>query len=408
MCRTGMSPGKIKILFIFIFSLLIIDQAFSQKTKEQLRTEKLQAIQQLNEAQKILEETEVQKQITLGQLSALSNQITAGESLINSLNQEISLINGEMDELNGIIHSLESDLNHLKSEYGVMAYNTYKSGYGLRDLTFLFSSTSFSQLFLRKKYMEQYAGERKKQVLLIKKVRESLVIQEKTLETKRLERTGLLNEEISQNQNLGKLKVKQSQLIGALGKKQSDLKLELEERKKAIAQLDKLIADLVALEIKESSKGKSIDKVLLSGNMATLSKSFESNLNNLPWPVATGFISSHFGTHPHPVYKKLSVPNDGIDIQTNSNEVVKGVFNGTVKAIAFVPGDMKYVVLIQHGEYFTVYAKMKEVNVKKGQVVQTNEPLGIVNTNRDGVSELQFQVWKNNQKLNPENWIVKK
>jgi murein hydrolase activator len=403
-----MNPGKIKILFLFIFSFLIIFQAFAQKTKEQLRIEKQQAIQLLNEAQKILEETEQQKQNTLGQLSALTNQISAGEALINSLNQEISLINNEMNELNAIIHSLESDLNRLKSEYGVMAYQSYKSGFGLRNLTFLFSSSSFSQLYLRKKYMEQYANERKKQVLLIKKVRESLMAQEKTLETKRQERTSLLNEELSQNRNLEKLKIKQNQLIGTLGKKQNDLKQELEERKKAIAQLDKLIADLVAQEIRESSKGKSIDKVTLSGNMITLSKSFESNVNKLPWPVAAGFISVHFGTHPHPVYKKLSVSNDGIDIQTNTNEIVKGVFDGTVKAIAFVPGDMKYVVLIQHGEYFTVYAKMKEVNVKKGQVVQTNEPLGIVNTNRDGVSELQFQVWKNNQKLNPENWIVKK
>ena len=112
MCRTGMNHGKINILFLFIFSLLTIKQAFAQKTKEQLRTEKQQAIQLLNEAQKILEETEVQKQNTLGQLSALTNQIAVGESLINSLNQEIGVINNEMNELLQV-----SDLDYKKNSH---------------------------------------------------------------------------------------------------------------------------------------------------------------------------------------------------------------------------------------------------------------------------------------------------
>jgi len=102
------------------------------------------------------------------------------------------------------------------------------------------------------------------------------------------------------------------------------------------------------------------------------------------------------------------VPNDGIDIQTNDNQEVKSVFEGRVKAVAVVPGDMRYVVLIQHGEYFTVYAKLKEVYVSQGDIINVNQSIGIVNTNKNGTSEVQFQIWKNTQKLNPENWIAKK
>jgi septal ring factor EnvC (AmiA/AmiB activator) len=79
-----------------------------------------------------------------------------------------------------------------------------------------------------------------------------------------------------------------------------------------------------------------------------------------------------------------------------------------VKAVAVVPGDMRYVVLIQHGEYFTVYAKLKEVFVHQGEMINANQRIGIVNTNKSGTSEVQFQIWKNTQKLNPENWIAKK
>ena len=69
---------------------------------------------------------------------------------------------------------------------------------------------------------------------------------------------------------------------------------------------------------------------------------------------------------------------------------------------------MRYIVIVQHGEYFTVYAKLKSVNVKMGQMIRENDLIGIVNTDKNGTTELQFQVWKNNVKLNPENWLVRK
>jgi septal ring factor EnvC (AmiA/AmiB activator) len=403
-----MTPESIKYFLLIILTLLVLKDSLAQKTKEQLQIEKQAALQKLNEARKILEETEKEKLNSLGQLSAINHQIELSESLIHTIRGEISILDNEMEELSAIILSLESDLQKLKTQYGTMAYHAYTSSFGLRDLTFLFSASTFSQLVLRMRYMEQYASERKKQLVLIQQVRESLITQKTVLVERKTEKQSLLEQELSQNQNLTSLKSRQSQLITALGKKEKELRAELEERKRSIAQLDKLIADVIAAEIRESSKGKSNDRVALSGNMASISRTFETSVNKLPWPVNAGFISSRFGTHPHPVYKRLTVPNDGIDIQTNSNETVKAVFDGEVKQVAFVPGDMKYVVLIQHGEYFTVYAKLKDVSVKKGQIVKSNDAIGVVSTNKEGVSEVQFQIWKNYQKLNPETWIVKK
>ena len=102
------------------------------------------------------------------------------------------------------------------------------------------------------------------------------------------------------------------------------------------------------------------------------------------------------------------MPNDGVNIQTKENELVRAVFNGVVKKIAIVPGEFKYVVIMQHGSYFTVYAKLKKVDVKTGQQVSINDVIGEVNTDVDGTSEVQFQVWKNTQKLDPELWLAKR
>ena len=390
------------------FFLIFGSPVVGQKSRGQLEQEKREAIRKLQEAEKILQQTEKKKEASLGQLSAINNRIKASEILIRSISREIQFINDELNELNQIIESLESDLVNLKKEYADMVYNTYKANFGLRSLVFIFSAPTFNQLVMRARYMDQYEEARKKQLSLIQEVRQSLINQKASLETLKSEKDDLLSQEKKQNRDLISLKGKQDKLIQSLGQKENQIKKELDDRKKAIARLDKLIADIVAAEIKASSKGRSTDRITLTSSQTALSKSFENSFSKLQWPVASGFISAKFGTNPHPVYTRLKVPNDGIDIQTSENQDVFAVFEGIVKAVAVVPGEMRYVVLIQHGDYFTVYAKLKEISVKKGQVVLANEKIGVVNTDKFGKSEVQFQIWKNNQKLNPENWLAKK
>jgi len=402
---------SLKSKWIYILFVLLITfsaGSYGQKSKSQLEKEKKEALHKLQEAQKILKETEQKKEVSLGQLNALNQQIVASQSIISSITSEVSILNGEINEHGQVIESLEMDLTNLKKEYAIMVYSSYKANYGLRNLLFIFSATTFNQLIMRTKYMEQYTSARKKQLLLIQQVKESLIVQIASLEKKKENKDQLLNQEVSQNNNLVTLRKKQNSLISELKSKESEIKSELDQRKKAIAKLDKLIADIVSAEIKASSKGASTDKINMNARQSATSKAFEGSFSKLQWPVSTGFISSKFGINVHPVYKRLKVPNDGIDIQTNENQEVKAVFQGLVKAIAVVPGEMRYVVLVQHGDYFTVYAKLKKVFVNQGQSVNPDDSIGIVNTDKNGTSELQFQIWKNNQKLNPENWLAKK
>jgi murein DD-endopeptidase MepM/ murein hydrolase activator NlpD len=122
------------------------------------------------------------------------------------------------------------------------------------------------------------------------------------------------------------------------------------------------------------------------------------------WPVASGFISSKFGQHQ--VYKQVKLENSGVEIQTKENELVRSVFDGEVRRVFFMPG-MNNVVMIQHGQYFTVYARLKDVSVQAQQKVKSKEAIGTVFTNKEGVSELHFEIWKNDKKLDPEQWLYK-
>ena len=154
----------------------------------------------------------------------------------------------------------------------------------------------------------------------------------------------------------------------------------------------------------ETAADRRAVRVALTPETALLSSSFSGNRGHLPWPVGRGFISQRFGRHPHPVLKNVTVENRGIDIQTGAGEAVRTCFDGKVLTIASIAG-MNTIVMIQHGDFFTVYAKLRSVNVHEGQRVSAREVIGTVATDSEGTSEVQFQVWHNSANLNPETWL---
>ena len=157
--------------------------------------------------------------------------------------------------------------------------------------------------------------------------------------------------------------------------------------------------------LKEKEKSILVDDIDV--NLLELTEGFESSVGKLDWPVNSGFISNKFGEHPHPIIRNVKIKNDGIDIQTKKSSKVYAIYSGKVSTVAFIPG-MNNVIIINHGEYYTLYAKLKNLKVVKGDIISTGDIIADLVTNSDGITELQFQVWKNNIKLNPENWIMKK
>ncbi|WP_421875201.1 murein hydrolase activator EnvC family protein [Marinoscillum sp.] len=404
MCRRDTSVSS--MLHLFLWAVLLLTSAttlLGQKTKSQLEQEKRENLSKIAEAEKILNDTESERKATVGQLRALNQQISAREGLISSLNQEIKLLDGEITDLNIIVTALQSDLRQLKAEYAAMIYNSYKANQGYSQLTFLFSASTFNQLFMRLKYLEQYSDARKIQAEQIEEVSKELDGQRNEVQIKRAEQQTLLDQQLAENKKLVNLKNRQSNLVQELTKKEKELKQELAERKQALDRLDKLIAEIVRKELERS---KTLSTKALADE-EELTANFEQMKSKLSWPVESGFVSSKFGKQPHPVLKGITVDNRGVEIQTGKDATIKSVHQGKVITVAFAPG-MNNVVMVQHGEYFTLYARLKEVHVKKGSIVGKDDLIGTVYTDNSGVSEVHFEVWKNYAKLDPEKWLSPK
>ncbi|OSZ82371.1 hypothetical protein CAP35_03625 [Chitinophagaceae bacterium IBVUCB1] len=136
-----------------------------------------------------------------------------------------------------------------------------------------------------------------------------------------------------------------------------------------------------------------------------LSNSFETNRGRLPWPVEKGFISQGFGKYKHAIAQKVEMENLGIDISTAHGATARAVFEGTVRVFSI--DGKEWNVMVNHGAYYTLYMHLSKTFVQNGQKVQTKQSIGTVKMNDEGESILNFQVWKNTTKLNPEVWIAR-
>ncbi|MBX2965399.1 MAG: peptidoglycan DD-metalloendopeptidase family protein [Cyclobacteriaceae bacterium] len=393
-----MTAGK--KIFLLVILALVSFSALAQKTKAQLQKEKQQNLEKIKEVEKILGETTTRKKNSLGELTAVNQRIRVQENLIQSIKSEISLLDKDMQENTGIIKALEEDLENLKKEYAAMLFAAQKANNGATRLAFLFSAQTFDQFAMRLRYMQQYGERRKLQVEAITSVQAELGYQVKEIEIKRTEKNALLSQQVAENNSLVELKKKQNDLVKTLEKQEKSLRKDLDDTKKALAALDKRINEIIKEEMERAAREA---KTTTNTAAVALSSSFEGNKSKFPWP-ASGFVSQRFGKQNHPVIKSVIIQNDGINIQTKENEKVKSIFDGEVRSVSFFQV-LGYAIIIGHGEYFTVYSGLKEVYVKKGQKVSTNQEIGQVLSNADGISELRFQLRKNTTALDPQTWL---
>lgn len=441
-----------------LFWLLVGSQAAwsQQKNRQQLEREKQKNLQEISEINEILEKTTSEKKVSVGQLRAINRRIEIQTKQIDLISEDLSLLDQELQDLNVVTTGLSNDLQRLRKEYAAMIYSAAKMNNTYSQLSFLFSASSFNDLIVRYKYLQQYSEARKAQVRQIEKVRSNLLAQQNAIKSKKQQKQQTLSSQVVESRKLEDLKVKQAETVSQLSQQESKLKSELEEKKRSMRQLDRLITTLIEREIRESrrreeerlkaerlarakaakekaaketadnkvtaskpspAEPKVEEKEEVKESTATtsglamtevetsLAASFAANRNRLPWPVVKGFISEKFGIHYDPDFPQVKYENMGVDIQTTAGEAVRSVFDGTVLTVDdHVPG-MGNVVVIQHGNFMTVYAKLSNVNVSAGQKVKARETIGSVAPGREGPAEINFQVWKNTTKLDPEAWL---
>ena len=135
--------------------------------------------------------------------------------------------------------------------------------------------------------------------------------------------------------------------------------------------------------------------------------SFEAMKGSLPRPVSGSFkVTSRFGRNSLPDMPEVVFDNPGIDAEVSSGASAQAVYGGKVSGVYMLPG-YETVVIINHGNYYTVYGNIANAAVKVGDNVKQGQSLGRLAPAEDDPSHcsIHFEVWKNREKQNPLSWI---
>ena len=267
-------------------------------------------------------------------------------------------------------------------------------------LVFLFSSKDFNDATRRIAYMRRYNRMREQKAARIDSTAASLGREVTDLQNKKSELDKVYQSRNRELASLGKDETQYKASSEKFRNEASRLASTIKQNKKKIEQLQQRIQRLIEAE---SRKHKAQPRSAAQNEyIAKLSGQFDQNRGKLPYPVR-GVIVDGYGKHAHAVRQSVTVNNTGINIAAEAGAPVKAVFEGEVSVVFFVPG-MNNAVMIRHGDYVTVYANLEAVGVKTGDRVALNQTIGKLPADD---AFLHFEIWKDQQNLNPELWLRK-
>jgi septal ring factor EnvC (AmiA/AmiB activator) len=407
-------PFKLKYLLLFLIVLISVNSTAQKSKRQVLEARRVQLQKDQIYINALLSNTKRTEKNVLNQLKDLKDKINTREDLINAIENESKEISNEI-YLNQLeINKNKRDLEALKKDYGEMIYSSYKSKSQNSRIMFLLSSDNFFQGYKRFQYMKQYTAFRKKQGDEIHIKTSELQALTDSLKVKKDQKKKLLDVKKEEQAVIEKEKKEQEVLLSKVKQKENTYKKQIKqfqkEESRVAAQIDKLIRAAIAASNKKSestSTAKSSTAFVLTPEAKELNSKFELNKGKLDWPVEKGFVSTFYGKQPHPIVRTTTIQSNGVRITTEEGSKARAVFDGTVLAVQVTSGNKK-AVLIQHGNYITVYKNLENTNLTTGDKVKTKQEIGTIFTDKiTGKTILGFEFWNNTQKENPKPWIYK-
>lgn len=349
---------------------------------------------------KQLAENSSKSSAMLSNLTLIRKKIANRTALVEESDRQIRVISDRIYLKQRQINTLKARVDTLTNHYSRLVLSAYKNRDTRIWYMYMLASENLGQAFRRYSYFKSLSTQMNKEAKEIRQMQEELVKEKEKLAAIKKEAQAAKAERVSELEKLRKEEKQADDVVKKLKKNRKTYQNQLSAKKKEVLALNKEIERIVAAAMKQPS-GKSSKKS--EPIDYKLADEFFKNKDMLPWP-AEGPVVGRFGKQFHPVFKNLELPpNNGVDIAVSKGAQVKAVFKGVVKQVLVMPG-YNQCVLIQHGNYFTFYCKLKSVNVKAGQKVKTGDVIGKIDT-INGDTQLHFEVWKGTKPQNPESWL---
>ena len=390
---------------IILLLIVLTSSSLSSQTKQDLENQKKQIQEDIKKIELKLKTNSKQKKLIVSNAEDINYKIKLQQNLINNINSQLNLILREIDRNENRLSDLKQRELILKDELSKMLLSAYKKKSNLNKLMFVFSSTSFQQAYKRIQYFKQYANFQNKTLSKIKinsnDIKNVIVVLDSQKTNKKL----LIDENEEIKRDLSIEYTGLNNLIAEVNKNQKRYSAEIKQKQKLTREIDKKIQRLIEEALAKAKKKDG--RFELTEEAKLISKNFNANKGKLPSPVIRGSVVLGFGKQPHPIVKTTTIQSNGVRIRTSSDVEARTIFNGEVYSIIKSKNNT-HTILIQHGNFFTVYKNLSDIYVKKGDKLKTKDSIGKIATDPlNGQTILSFSIFNNGIPQNPRFWIYK-
>ncbi|HPG40076.1 MAG TPA: peptidoglycan DD-metalloendopeptidase family protein [bacterium] len=391
-----------RIINLLIVTLLLTSLAGKGQEIGKQREELKRLREQIDKYEQEIVQKKAKEANTLELITSLDREIDVMHSFIGDLNSDIRSRERQISTRQKEIEQISGEQEKLADLIRKRMVNYYKHG-RRHSFDLLLSSKSFNQVGVWLKFQKLITENdmRSYQTLINNKKR--IIQGQQLLQAEIYAKEQNLSEHHKEASRLKNSREKRTQILDTIRSDTRLLDKQLQELKQSQDHIKNLISkseeERITRSVRNTAPEPGKNTALPAGAR------FIDLKGKMPWPTQ-GKITSHFGRQRHPVLKTVT-DNLGIEIKAPLGTPVTAVNAGQIQAITWQRG-LGNIVIISHDDgYYTVYTHLAEINVDPLQDVQRGQVIGTVgDTGSMNGPVLHFQIWKNTQNLNPEEWIA--
>jgi murein hydrolase activator len=384
-------------------ALPVFAQGDIQRKQDELENLRAQ-IRELEAKVKVQQQNETE---TLELLDTYDNKATLLRKLISTLKGAEKRLQARIDTTRRSTRSFEAQLAFLKDHYAKHVRSVYKTG-RLHDAELLLASSSVEEFIARNEYLRRFSDQRQNDARRIQRKQLQLSEIQARSERELSEERRILAEKSAEEDQLAILTAERREALLRIRKDKNMMARQIQRQIKAAKDMEDMITRLVeedrvrAAHERETAAAKRLPP---TPDAPVVPGEFELKKGRLRWPVTEGSIVARFGPYRHPTLRTVTT-NTGIDIAVQPGSSVVSVASGKVAMISFIPSYGNLIILNHHNGYRTVYTHLAEIDVAEGEMISEGDVLGTSGDSLDG-PRLHFEVWKDRDKQNPEQWLMR-
>jgi len=139
---------------------------------------------------------------------------------------------------------------------------------------------------------------------------------------------------------------------------------------------------------------KSSPKIVVRGTKVVLGE----GTGQFAWPVSSAKMTSSYG-------ERWGRTHKGVDL-VSSNRSILAADDGVVSFVGTKSGYGNCIIIDHKNGYETLYGHLSKISVKKGQVVEKGDKIGVMgSTGRSTGTHLHFEIHKNGSIQNPLKYL---